>query len=161
MKMMISLPSVIASVLLAGLLTVGRAAETNLPAPGSVPATGEFKLSSTPPGNGLEVRGTPSISQSNAARLMMQRRAALIKDLREKQSRNTNRPTVTLATNRIDQAKARLTELHRKQADGTITEREQRQLQQLELNLRRIERSSPPDGSGQAGSGDKSGKPER
>jgi hypothetical protein len=161
MKTTISVLSILASIFLAGLCN-GRSAETNLPTPGA-PATAEFKLSSPPPKQGLELQRAPlSASQSNAARLMMQRRAALIKDVREKQSHNTNsRPAVTLATNRTDLAKARLAELHRKQTDGTITEGERRQLQQLELKLPQIEKSNPPFGSGQAGPGDQSVKPER
>lgn len=135
------------TLMLGGVLLVpginhARAAETNALPTGALPPT-EFQLTSQPPAveKGRSAPLPPAIVQSNNARLL-QRRAAILKDLGSRS--NGNGAVVVFHSNRVGQLKARIEELQRKKADGTITAREQRQLEQLELLAARTATNRPP-----------------
>src|SRR5712671_2871124 len=103
------------AVLLAALGMQARSAETNQPPAGELPPT-EFHLTSQPqePGRNQSRPLPPAIDQSNTARLL-QRRAAVLKDLRNRP--NTNGSVVMGPSNRTAQLQLRIDELHRKKAE--------------------------------------------
>jgi hypothetical protein len=132
------------AIALAALELPARPAETNAPAPGALPPT-EFPLTSqVPAAEPRRAQPLPdSVRQSNTVRLL-QHRAALLQDLRSRSLTNTSGSASMVQSNRVMHFQARLEDLRRKKADGTLAPDEQRQLQQLELMAARTAKTNPP-----------------